>query len=164
MRDVGGHYVMQPGAWASLITAGVTDTRHRMHYQGSAHTRLCANYDFNLSDQSGDDVSIACVNMILLLILLSSQVSAQSRPPKFKTLFYPQSLSSKPSGGGGGYTAPSPSPSPPRSPSSGTARPHITGCGLRYHHHCSLVFAIIIISHLAPGDGRGTKPPNISPF
>ena len=26
---------MQPGAWASLITADVTDTGHRMHYQGS---------------------------------------------------------------------------------------------------------------------------------
>ena len=138
MRDAGGHYVMQSGARASLITAGVTDTGHRMHYQGSAHTRLCANYDFNLSDQSGDDDISDCVNMILLLILLS-QVSAQSRPPKFKTLFYPQSPSSKPSAAGGGYTGPSPSPtpaySPPQSPSSGTARPHITGCHLRYHHH-----------------------------
>ena len=111
------------------ITADVTDTGIGCIIRGQLTPRLCENYDFALSDQSGDDDISECVNMILLLILLS-QVSAQSRPPKFKTLFYPQSPSSKPSGGGG-YSGSSPSPtpaySPPKSPSAGSPRPHNTG-------------------------------------
>ena len=147
------HYVRSRGALSDaarglgLANHGWCHWHRASDALSGVRSRLSENYDFNLSDQSGDDDISERVNMILLLILFS-EVSAQSRPPKFKTLFYPHSPSSKPSGGGG-YSGSSPSPtpaySPPKSPSAGSPRPHNTGWSypsvgkgchpdIRYHH------------------------------